>query len=148
MASLPVWSIWMTFGVLLTIAEIFTATFFLLCFGVAALLAAAAGLIGLGAATQWVVFISASAVAVIFSQAFASKYSGKPVRRAGVDRFLGERALVIERVDPAEGTGRVRVLHEEWRVDAEAGRTFEVSDRVLVTGVRGTHLVVTENTGD
>ena len=54
------WIIWTVLGVCLIIAEIFTSGFVLLWFGIGALAAAFAGLVGFGYTFQFLVFFAVS----------------------------------------------------------------------------------------
>lgn len=143
MDVIPLWSVWLAAASVLLIAELLTGTFFLICFGMgAAATALVAGTGIAGGTEQWVVFLVVSAVSVFYSRHLAELYTPEPSRLAGVDRLLGKDAVVIERVDSREATGRIRVLHEDWRAQPADDESFEVDELVTVTGVRGTHLLI------
>ncbi len=143
MFELPIWSMWLGAGVILLICEMFTMTFFLLCFGVGALVTAPLTYLGVSSSTQWVVFLVVSAVCVFYTRRFAERVSSRePERKSNVDRHIGHEGPVIEAIDKTKGTGRITVSNEEWRARTENGEMIAVGENVLVTGVQGTHLIV------
>jgi len=138
------WLIWTFVAAVLVIAEIFSGTFFLLCFGIGAAVGATVAASGFGAVGQWTGFFLVSAVAVLISRRFAERISGGSERKANADRLVGQTALVIQTIDASAGTGRVRVLHDDWR--AEADSVIAEGTKVSIKEIRGTHLLV-EDTG-
>jgi membrane protein implicated in regulation of membrane protease activity len=59
----------------------------------------------------------------------------------GSNRFVGQRARVIEAIDRDAGVGRVRMETETWRATTD-GAPIEEGTEVKVLDVRGTRLVV------
>jgi membrane protein implicated in regulation of membrane protease activity len=136
------WWVWMIVAAVFVVGEIFTAGFFLLVFGIGAAVAGVLALFDLGAAWQWVAFIVVSFVSFLASRRFADRVSDEQPPGIGADRFIGEQCVVLEAVESAANTGRVRMNNEEWRADSTDGESIAVGERVVVTGIRGTHLLV------
>jgi membrane protein implicated in regulation of membrane protease activity len=133
--------IWLVLGTLLIIAEMVTPSFFLIWFGIGALGASGVAYLGATATVQWIVFLALSAALVLCSRKFARKVTpGPPPLKTNIDEYLGETAVVIQRIDPAANTGLVRVKKEEWRADA--AEVIEEGARVEVIGSGGAHLKV------
>jgi membrane protein implicated in regulation of membrane protease activity len=137
-----VWWIWMILAAVLIIAEILTAGFFLLWFGIGAAVAGAAALLGLSAPWQWGIFIIVSGGLFTVSRKFAERITSKQPPGIGADRFLGKKGVVLEEIDNLKNTGRVRIEKEEWRADSEKGEVVPVGEKVEVTSLVGTHLIV------
>lgn len=137
--------IWFILGALLIITEMVTPSFFLIWFGIGALAAAGAAYLGAVAAVQWVVFLALSAVLVLCSRKFARQVSPSPASKHNIDEYLGETAVVLQRIDPVANTGMVRVKKEEWRADAP--EVIEEGALVEVTGSEGVHLKVKRKEG-
>jgi membrane protein implicated in regulation of membrane protease activity len=133
---------WFVLALLFTIAEIFTSGFFLIGFGVGAAVASVAGFMGFSPLTQFAVFVVASGVALFFVRPFANRVSNPNTHTVGIDRVLGRQAIVLETIDPAHGSGVVRVGHEPWSADSADGIPIATGTMVLVVGVEGTHLKV------
>ena len=129
-------------GVRSCTGEIFTAGFFLLWFGVGALIAGILALFGLGAAWQWGSFAVVSGVLLALSRRFAERFSRKQPPGIGADRFIGLEGMVLEDIDAAGNTGRVRLNREEWRAESETGDVIHEGEKVCVVRLDGTHLIV------
>jgi membrane protein implicated in regulation of membrane protease activity len=136
------WWVWMVVAAIFVVGEIFTAGFFLLVFGIGAAVAGVLALFDLGAAWQWIAFIVVSFVSFLASRRFAERVSNEQPAGIGADRFIGQQCVVLEAVDNAANTGRVRMAKEEWRADSADETVIAVDTRVVVTGIKGTHLVV------
>jgi membrane protein implicated in regulation of membrane protease activity len=135
---------WLILALIFFVGELLTAGFFLVAFGIGAALAAIAALLGLDIVWQLAIFVAVSAVAVFSLRRFADSVSpSKQLTQVGIDRVLGEKAVVIEPIDAINGTGIVRVDAEEWRALPE-DKTQIIPEKsyVEVLEVKGTRLVV------
>jgi membrane protein implicated in regulation of membrane protease activity len=137
-----VWWLWMILAAICIIGEIFTAGFFLFWFGVGALVAGVLALLGAGAGWQWASFVVVSGVLFVISRKFAERFTKKQPPGIGADRFIGKQGVVLEEIDNAKNTGRVRIDKEEWRADSDSGKMIAEGARVEVTRLDGTHVVV------
>ena len=137
-----IWWIWMILAAICIVGEIFTAGFFLLWFGIGALVAGLLAILGLGAGWQWAAFVVVSGVLFAVSRRFAERFTKKQPPGIGADRFIGKRGLVLEEIDNAKNTGRIRIDKEEWRADSDTDGVIAVGGRVEVTRLDGTHMVV------
>ncbi len=149
MAS-ELWWVWMAIAAAFIVGEIFTAGFFLFWFGIGAAAAGVLALLGFGTGWQWVAFIVVSGVLFGVSRRFAERFTLKQPAGIGADRLIGKTGTVLEEIDNAKGTGRVRAEREEWRADSDTGEPIAVGKMVQVVKVDGTHLVVrlSEEGGD
>ncbi|MDH3215672.1 MAG: NfeD family protein [Candidatus Krumholzibacteria bacterium] len=138
------WWIWMIMAAVFVVGEILTAAFFLLWFGVGAAVAGLAALLGLGTVWQLTVFVVVSVVLVAWSRKFADRFSKKQPPGIGADRFKERQGIVIETIDNEKNTGRVRLDREEWRAESDHGGVISSGAMIRVTGVAGTHVLVTE----
>ncbi len=141
LASLLIW-LWILMAVAFFVAEIFTAGFVLMCFGVGALVAAATGFLGFGLAWQLLAFILGSTVAVLLSRPFAHQVSGEGEQPVAIGRVVGRRAIVLQEINPVTGTGLVRLDAEEWRAESVQGQVIPPGTVVEVLGVDGVRLQV------
>ena len=136
------WWIWMIMAALFIVGEIFTAGFFLLWFGVGAAVAGLVAVFGFGMITQLAVFIVLSLLLFTVSRKFADRVSSEQPPGIGANRFIGMEGIVLQPIDNMQNTGRVRMSREEWRAESESGEVIEEGQRVAVTRINGTHLVV------
>lgn len=140
--AIKIWYIWMIIAAIFVVGEIFTAGFFLLWFGIGAAVAGVLALFGLGVAWQLVAFVLVSGILFVVSRRFAEKFSKKQPPGIGADRVIGKVGIVLEEIDNAKNTGRVRLKKEEWRADGETGEVIPATSQVEVIRLDGTHLVV------
>ena len=135
--------LWTGLTVVLAVGEIFTAGFFLLPFAVGGAFAAILAWLNVAIGWQWIAFFVVSVGTLLYLQRFIKKQDIADTKSIGANRYLNMQAIVLEQVDPALATGRVRVESEEWRATSD-GEIIEPGTRVTITEVRGTRLVVKE----
>jgi len=136
------WWVWMFIAAIFVVAEIFTAGFFILWFGIGAAIAGVLALLGAHVVWQWVAFVIISAFLFALSRRFAERFTKKQPPGVGADRFVGKIGVVLEDIDNINNTGRVRIDKDEWRADSETEEAIAKGTRVVVTRLDGTHLVV------
>lgn len=135
---------WLILAIIFFVGELMTAGFFLVAFGIGAVIAAITVLFDLGIAWQLIVFIVVSSLVVFSLRHFADRISrpDQPIQ-VGIDRVKGKTAIVTETIDPINETGIVRVAAEEWRaVPEDSHQIIPARSIVRVLAVNGTRLVV------
>ena len=135
--------VWVGIVVFMSVAEIFTAGFFMLPFAIGASFATAAAWLGLNGAVQWILFFAGSGVSMLYLRRFMRRQGDDDAPAAGAYRYVGMTAIVVESIDLAADTGMVRVQTDEWRAISEDSAIPEGAS-VEVLEVRGTRLVVAE----
>jgi membrane protein implicated in regulation of membrane protease activity len=131
---------WIGAAVFLSVSEIFTAGFFMLPFGIGAAAAAVLAYFEAGEIPQLLVFLGVSLIALFLLRRFV-RIGDQNQPNVGSNRFVGQRARVIEAIDRDAGVGRVRMETETWRATTD-GAPIEEGTEVKVLDVRGTRLVV------
>jgi membrane protein implicated in regulation of membrane protease activity len=141
---MPDWVLWLVAAAVLAAGEVLTLGFFLGPIAVAAVLAAAVAAAGAGLGLQLAVFIAASVASVAVLRPIARRHLHMPVHaRTGTAALVGERALVLERVD-ADG-GRVRLRGEVWTARPfDEEQAFEPGIRVEVLQIDGATALVSD----
>lgn len=134
--------VWTLLALSMGIGEIFTAGFFLLPFAIGAAAAAVLAWIGLAVLAQWLVFFGVSAISFAYLRKFIDRQDSQVQPRVGANRWLEARGVVLQDLDPAAGTGMVRIDTEEWRAVSDDGAPIPAGTAVIVTDVRGARLVV------
>jgi membrane protein implicated in regulation of membrane protease activity len=142
------WVLWFILGAILIVAEIFTTGFVLLWFGIGALVAAVAGLIGIDSLIiQFLIFagISISLTAAsrtIFINYFSREKSGQSLR-SGVDALPGKIGTVVSSSKGALHEGAVKVFGSTWTAYPAPGEPpLEAGERVCVDSVEGASIYV------
>jgi len=134
--------IWLAAAVALSVAEIFTAGFFMLPFGIGAAVAAALAYFDAALSLQWTAFVGVSGLLLFTLRRFSDRMTHESPQKVGSDRLIGREGAVIERIDNHINTGRVRVDREEWVADSVGDLVLEEGARITVTAVVGAHLLV------
>jgi len=141
------WIGWAVLGVILIIAEIFTSGFVLLWFGIGAMAAALAGIVGIGLPFQFLIFLVISvgltaASRTIFVNYFSKERSGDDLK-SGVDALPGKIGTVVSSSSGALHEGAVKVFGSTWTAfPAEGDAPLEAGDRVRVERVQGASIFV------
>ncbi len=141
---MPAWVIWMIAAGVLAVGEIFSLSFFLGPIAVAAVLAAVAALAGAGAALQIVIFTLASVASLLVLRPIARRHLHTPAQiRTGTAALIGERAVVIDRVDADGGT--VKLKGEVWTARPyDEDEVLEPGARAHVMEIQGATALVSE----
>jgi membrane protein implicated in regulation of membrane protease activity len=142
-----IWIVWVVLGLVLMIAEIFTQGFVLLWFGVGALCAALADMIGLGYPLQFLVFFIVSvaltaASRTIFASHFARGKEGAGLK-TGMDSLPGKVGTVVTSSRGSMHEGAVKVFGSTWTAYPDEGEPpLEAGDRVVVERIQGASIYV------
>ena len=142
------WIFWGILGAVLVIAEVFTTGFVLLWFGIGALAAGLAGLLGVHSIIlQFLIFTVVSigltvASRTIFVNYFSREKSGGDLK-SGVDSLPGKVGTVVSSSRGALNEGAVKVYGSTWTAyPADGEEPLEAGDRVEVTKVQGASIYV------
>jgi len=142
------WIVWAILGAILVVAEIFTTGFVLLWFGVGALAAALAGLLGVHSIIlQFVIFAVVSigltaASRTIFVNYFSREKTGGDLK-TGVEALPGKVGTVVSSSRGSMHEGAVKVFGSTWTAyPADGEEPLEAGDRVEVTQVQGASIYV------
>ena len=102
---------WLLFSLILLVIEMVTpGLFFFACLAVGALFAALAAGLGASHVTSWIVFFLSSAALILAAAPIARRWmKGIPSSSVGLGSLPGQRARVVESLDPATGKGQVRL---------------------------------------
>src|SRR3954462_8845084 len=142
---MPDWVIWSIAAAALTGGEIFTPGLFFLGPGaLAAAVAAIVAAVGTAVEIQVAVFVIASIASLAFLRPIARRHLKTPGQlRTGTAALIGQRALVVQRVDSQHG--QVRIGGEVWTARPyDDDDVFEPGARVDVMKIDGATALVAE----
>ena len=142
------WILWTILGAILIVAEIFSSGFVLLWFGIGALAAGLADLIGIhNLGLQFLIFATVSigltaASRTIFVNYFSREKTGDSLR-TGVDALPGKIGTVVSSSKGALNEGAVKVFGSTWTAYPAVGEApLEAGERVCVESVEGASIFV------
>ncbi|MEU8612413.1 NfeD family protein [Actinoplanes sp. NPDC048791] len=134
--------LWVFAAAVLAVAEIFTATLFLIMFSAGALAAAAAAALGAPVPLQAGVFVAVSALTLAAARPALRRHQSRPDPVAmGAEAMQGAAAVVLEQVDAERGM--VKIDGELWQARSlESSITYPPGERVRIAEISaGTALV-------
>lgn len=135
-----VFYLWLIFAMLLFSLELFLSGLVLAGFGASALLVTLLSVLHLPLSLQWLVFAGLSLISIPITRPIARLLTHPEPQLANVDYLISKEGMVIETIDGARNSGRVRVETEDWR--AESDRRIPQGQRIVVLEVQGNRLIV------
>jgi len=140
----PGWVIWMLVSAALAGGEMLTLGLFLGPLSLAAVLAALVALGGGSVELQAAAFVAGSVAALAIVRPIARRHMRTPAHiRTGAAALIGQRAIVLEKVD-ADG-GLVKIGGEVWTARAyDEDHVIEPGTRVEVMVIQGATALVSE----
>lgn len=133
---------WAVLFVLLVIAEFASMQLVSIWFAVGALGAFFAAMAGLEFIGQLSIFVLASLLLLVMTRPLLKKLTVKTVVPMNADKEIGSSAVIIEEVNAAVGTGRVRLNGVDWMAVSDDGAVLPVNTVVTVQQVQGAKLIV------
>lgn len=109
---------WVLAALLLFLVEMLTpGLFFFACMAAGALLAALAIWMGASPLWAWAIFFGSSTALILLVAPMARRWMKRiPPNPVGLDALAGQRARVVEALDPETGKGQVRLENgAHWR---------------------------------
>ena len=124
------WQLWSLIIVASIVLEMFSGSFFIICFAVGGLAALVSTLLG-GIYVQTAVFAIVSAIAIFLVRPFALRYihRGTEPVPSNADAIIGRKAKVSQDI-PANGYGRVAIDGDDWK--ATASTDIKKGDTVTI----------------
>jgi membrane protein implicated in regulation of membrane protease activity len=141
---MPDWVIWVVVAAALVGGEMLTLGLFLGPLALAAVLAALVALVGGSIELQMAAFVAGSVASLAIIRPVARRHLHAPARvRTGAAALIGQRAMVLERVDVDHGM--VKIGGEIWTARAyDEDHVIEAGTRVEVLKIDGATALVSE----
>lgn len=136
--------IWLAVGMAFIVLEILSPSFFMVFFGVSALITSIISLFNLTIIQQSFIFVALSIISLFLFRPFAKEHllEDSEETKTNVDALVDEEALVTERVVPSKNEGRVKITGDSWRAVSTTDEEIPVGEKVVITKVDGTKLYV------
>ena len=136
---------WLGIVALFLVIEAVTVGLTTIWFAGGALVAAVASGLGASQAVQWILFFAVSVILLIFTRPLAVRYMNRGVERTNVNRLIGEKAVVIQKISNLDQTGQVKVGDVEWTARTESDE-MKIPEKavVVIKEVQGVKLIVEE----
>ena len=147
---MALYQIWLIVAFLLIIFEICSATFGAICFAIGAGFSALAAALCLNLTWQIVIFAVVSLLTFIFLRPFMLKFLDRKSKdvKTNADALVGRKAVVSERIDAAQHTGRVAIDGDDWKAIAVDGAVIEKGVEVEIVKLDSIILTVKPHTSN
>lgn len=133
--------VWLIAGFLLIAAEVLSTDFVLIMLGMGALVAAGAAALGASIWLEVAAFAGTSIALIVLARPMIKRRLHTAQVRTNVDALVGDRAVVVSRVD-AHG-GKVKLRGELWSARAfSETEVLEPGQAVTVMKISGATAVV------
>jgi len=138
--------LWIIFGIILMIAEIFTFGFVLFWFGLGAFVAAFFGFLGVGLVGQFFIFALVSGILTAMSRTIFKRYLQREEKhelKTGIDALPGKIGTVSVSSSGALKEGAVKVAGSEWTAyPADGFSELKGGEKIEVVRIEGASLYV------
>ena len=134
---------WLIAMIVFIVGEMITVGLTSIWFAAGALVALIIAAFGGVIVFQILAFLLVSGILLWMTRPWAKRFINSKVQKTNVERVVGERACVTERVSNLDQTGRAVVLGQDWSVRAENdGEIIEAGTLIEVVRVSGVKLIV------
>lgn len=139
---------WLGAVIVLLVIEIATLGLTTIWFAGGALAAAIAAGCNASLVVQIIVFLAVSVILLLFTRPIAVRYLNKDHVKTNADRFIGQKAVVLEKIDNLNASGRAQIAGMEWTARAVDDKDIiESGTIVLVERIDGVKLMVRRKEG-
>lgn len=125
-----------------SILEAATLSLVSIWFAAGALAALIAYALGAPVIVQWIVFVAVSVILLVFTRPIIKKLMPKSYTPTNGELDIGKKALVIEKIDSAAGTGRVNINGVYWGASVKDDTVIDEGETVIVTAKGGAVVTV------
>ena len=140
---------WLIVLAVLLVIEAVTVGLTTIWFAGGALLAAIISWAGGGVVAQWFAFLILSLILLIFTRPLAVRYMNRGVPKTNVGSLIGQKAVVIQKIDNLAQTGQVRINDIEWMARTKTDEiTIPENSVVVIEAVQGVKLIVKEENSE
>jgi len=136
------WIIWLVLLVASLVLEAISLQLFSIWFAVGALAAVIAYLLGAEIWLQVVIFVVVTGASLAATRPLVRRLQVKKPQATNADRYVGQNAVVIEKIDNIKGTGQVKVLGQVWAARTPDGSEIPKGASVRTLSIEGAKLFV------
>lgn len=122
--------------------EAFTLDLSAIWFGIGALAALIAASVGLGFASQLIIFVFFSALLLILVRPFCRKFLKTKNEPTNADRIIGETAVVTQNINNLQETGEIKIFGQLWSARSNDESSIEKDAAVRIVAIRGVKAIV------
>ena len=131
------WQIWLIAAGVFLVLEIFTMGFLVFWLSIGCLLAMLISFITDSIIVQTTVFVISSGLLIFATKPLIKKFSSKDTTKTNVYSLAGKKAIVIEDIDWATGSGQIKFEGQVWSAKTEEQVNIEKGTEVEIIKIEG-----------
>jgi len=131
------WQIWLIAAGVFLILEIFTMGFLVFWLSIGSLLAMLVSFITDNLIIQTAVFVFSSGLLIFATKPLVKKFTEKDNTKTNVYSLVGKKAIVVEDIDWASGTGQIKFDGQVWSARTEEQVNIEKGTEVEIVKIEG-----------
>jgi len=139
---MEIWMLWVAFGILCMIIEIFTPGFYFMSIGSGAILTGLVSLLPfISVPFQILLFAIITFLIFISLKKVSGKFISKSSKKTNVFALVGKIGIVTRKIQK-DARGYVKIESEEWSAKEINGNEIEKGTKVIVRSVEGNKVIV------
>jgi len=142
MDKIPFPVLWLIIVVVLGIIEAVSFNLITIWFAIGAVVAMISSFFGIPFIYQVVIFIVSSALLLYFTKPIIKKYLYVRKEKTNADRIIGEKGIVVEKIDTVNGTGQVKIGGQIWTARSINNEVIELNELVDIEEISGVKVFV------
>ena len=131
------WQVWLIAAGIFLILEIFTMGFLVFWLGIGCLLAMLISFITDSIIIQTTVFVLSSGLLILATKPLVKKFAEKDNTKTNVYSLAGKKAIVIEDIDWAKGSGQIRFDGQIWSAKTKEQVNISKGTEVEIESIEG-----------
>lgn len=139
--------LWLSAFIILALIEAFTTQLLTIWFAAGSLVAFILAIFDAPLWSQFIAFAIVSAVLLIFTRPAAQKLLYKKPIPTNVDSLIGQRGIVLERIDNLTQTGRIHIAGLDWSAQSNDDTPIPKGAIVEVVRIEGVKAIVVKVEG-
>ncbi len=135
--------IWLALVIVFFIAELISLGLTSIWFALGALVAGIAAIFGAPVWLQCLLFILVSAIALASTRKLAKRFLDNRLEKTNAESMIGKTSVVIEPVDNANGTGKIKIRDIEWTArSVNETQVIPKDTKVMIRDIQGVKCMV------
>lgn len=135
--------IWLALVIVFFIAELISLGLTSIWFAFGALVAGIAAMFGAPIWLQCLLFILVTAITLASTRKLAKRFLDNRLEKTNAESLIGKTSVVIEPVDNANGTGKIKIRDIEWTArSVHEGQVIPKDTKIIIREIRGVKCIV------
>lgn len=131
------WVFWLVVAGIFFIGEMITTGFLIFWLGLGAVFALIVSLFTSSLFIQTVAFVISSIILILATKPLTDKFTKKDIVPTNVYTLKGKKGIVIQEINPTNGTGQIKVGGEIWSALCDENSVIKKDEEVEIVRIQG-----------